>query len=291
MMISSMTGFGRGEVARDGYKATFEVSSVNGRHLDVSLRLPRWLFSLETPLKALVNDRLSRGKVLCQLTLEKEAPVADIGLNEPLAEVYIKALTDLADRHGLQGGVTVSDLLRFPDLWASRTEGPDEVIGGILREALNAALDELIAVRRAEGAALAADLQARLGTVNDHLDAIRKEAAGLPDAIREKLSSCVQQLFGSGEYDPQRLAQEIAYLAERADITEECVRLDVHSTHFAEALESDQAVGRRLNFLLQEMNREANTIGSKSASAEAATRVVALKEELERIREQVQNIE
>ncbi|HUU46696.1 MAG TPA: YicC/YloC family endoribonuclease [Acidobacteriota bacterium] len=290
-MISSMTGFGRGEVARDGYKATFEVSSVNGRHLDVSLRLPRWLFSLEMPLKSLVNERLSRGKVVCQLTLEKDTPGGDIGLNEPLAEVYIKVLTDLAARHGLEGGVTVSDLLRLPDLWSSRTEGPNDVVEGILRETLNVALDELIAVRSAEGAALAADLRARLETVNDHLVVIRKEAAGLPDAIREKLSSCVKQLFGSGEYDPQRLAQEIAYLAERADITEECVRLDVHRGHFAEALESDQAVGRRLNFLLQELNREANTIGSKSASAETATRVVALKEELERIREQVQNIE
>ena len=290
-MIHSMTGFGRGEVARDGYKATFEVSSVNGRHLDVSLRLPRWLFSLETSLKALVNERLSRGKVVCQLTLEKDVPTADIGLNEPLAEVYIKVLNDLAARHGLEAGVTISDLLRLPDLWASRTERPDEVIEGILREALNAALDELITVRRAEGAALAADLRARLDTINGHLSVIRKEAVGLPDAIREKLSSCVKNLFGSGEYDPQRLAQEIAYLAERADITEECVRLDVHRDHFAEALESDQAVGRRLNFLLQEMNREANTVGSKSASAESATRVVALKEELEWIREQVQNIE
>jgi uncharacterized protein (TIGR00255 family) len=290
-MINSMTGFGRGEVARDGHKVVIEISSVNGRHLEVSMRLPRWLLSLEAPLKAAVGKRLNRGKVFCQLTLEREETAPTLVLNEPLADWYIETLKGLADKHNLSGGVEIGHLTRLPDLWIGQTSAPDDHLESVLFEALSQATDQLVTAREAEGKALGIDLLARLKLIGEKLEAIKAEAERIPEAIREKLTARIEELIGSDQYDPQRLAQEIAYIAERADITEECVRLEVHLQHFEEALNSGGAVGRRLNFLLQEMNRETNTIGSKSQNIENSSAVVMIKEELERIREQVQNIE
>ena len=291
-MISSMTGFGRGEVVRDGYRAVFEVSSVNSRFMEVSLRLPRWLLSLEPPLKAIVDQRLSRGKAFCQLTLARDDSAApDVSINDALAGWYVTTLRELAVRYNLDGELRVGDLVRLPDLWSGKAQTADETVEEILREALTSAVDGLVATRDAEGQALCADLRERLAIIARVVASIKVETASVPAAIREKLTARVEELFGSAEYDPQRLAQEIAYMAERADVTEECVRLTIHREQFEEALDAERAVGRRLNFLLQEMNREANTIGSKSATAEVSTMVVTLKEELERIREQVQNIE
>ncbi|MEW5701857.1 MAG: YicC/YloC family endoribonuclease [Candidatus Zixiibacteriota bacterium] len=290
-MVNSMTGFGRGEVARDGFKATFELSSVNSRYLEVSLRLPRWLLALEAPLRAIVDARLSRGKVYGQLSWERTEWAPTQTFNEPLADWYIETLKGLAARHQMSAEFSVGALVGLSDLWSVRNESPDEQIEALLREALTSALDQLQRSRESEGQALAADLTQRLARVDELLGQIRARAAEVPQALREKLTARVTELFGNGGYDPQRLAQEVAYMAERADITEECVRLDVHVRQFKTTLAGREAAGRRLNFLTQEMNREANTIGSKSASWELSTLVVELKEELERIREQVQNIE
>jgi uncharacterized protein (TIGR00255 family) len=286
-----MTGFGRGEVAGGGLKATFELSSVNSRFLEVSLRLPRWLLALEAPLRAVVDARLSRGKVYGQLNWERTEFAPTQAFNEPLADWYIETLKRLAARHQMSGEFSVGSLVGISDLWTARNEAPDERIEAILREALTVALDQLQQSRGQEGRALAADLHGRLARIDELLRQIRALAAEVPQALRDKLANRVAELFGSGGYDPQRLAQEVAYMAERADITEECVRLEVHCRHFGAALDGPEAAGRRLNFLTQEMNREANTIGSKSVSGELSSVVVELKEELERIREQVQNIE
>jgi uncharacterized protein (TIGR00255 family) len=286
-----MTGFGRGEVARDGFKAVFELSSVNSRFLEVSIRLPRWLLAMESPLRALVDARLSRGKVYGQLSWERTESVPEQSLNEPLADWYIETLKRLAAKHQLPGEVNVGALVGMPDLWTTRNDAPDDRIEGVLREALTLALDQLQRSREDEGQALAVDLKRRLARIDELLQQVQTLASGVPSAIRDKLTARIDELFGSGGYDPQRLAQEVAYLAERADITEECVRLEVHRRHFAAALDGSEAAGRRLNFLTQEMNREANTIGSKSSSGDLSTIAVEIKEELERIREQVQNIE
>jgi uncharacterized protein (TIGR00255 family) len=290
-IISSMTGFGRGEVVRDGCRAVFELSSVNSRFLEVSLRLPRWLMGMEAPLRAVIDKRLSRGKVFGQLTWERADLAPTQSFNEPLAEWYIESLKHIAAKHASLGQLTLGDLVRIPDLWGSQAENIDATIESVLNDALSAALDQLIEARRREGQALAHDLAERIGTVENLVGKIRALADTVPAAMREKLNARIQELFGQAGYDPQRLAQEVAYMAERADITEECVRLLVHTKHFVETLSAGEAAGRRLNFLMQEMNREANTIGSKSASSEISTYAVGLKEELERIREQVQNIE
>jgi uncharacterized protein (TIGR00255 family) len=290
-IISSMTGFGRGEVLRDGCRAVFELSSVNSRFLEVSIRLPRWLMGMEAPLRGLIDKRLSRGKIFGQLTWERTDLAPTQAFNEQLADWYIERLGRVAANHKSLGPLTQGDLLRVPDLWGSQSENIDSTIESILNDALTAALDQLVEARNREGRALAHDLAERVQLVEDCVEKVKELADLVPAAMRDKLTARVQELFGQAGYDPQRLAQEVAYMAERADITEECVRLQVHTKHFIETLNSGEAAGRRLNFLMQEMNREANTIGSKSASSEISTYAVQLKEELERIREQVQNIE
>jgi len=290
-MIKSMTGYGRGEATRDGYKARFELSSVNSRHLEVSLRLPRGLLSMEVPLRKMVDAKLGRGKVYCQLTLERTDAAGPVALNSALAARYVTALRDFAVEHGIEGTLTAGDLARLPELWSVEATMVDENLSGVLEESLNTALDDLLSSRLAEGAALRDDLQQRMATIGEIIEEIKREAGTVPEQIRQKLTDRVEELFGDSQYDSQRLAQEVAYLAERADVTEECVRLDVHREQFRQALDAGEYVGRRLNFLMQEMNREANTIGSKSTTAELSSSVVRLKEELERVREQVQNIE
>lgn len=290
-MIRSMTGYGRGEVARDGYKATFEVTSVNSRHLEVSLRLPRGLLSYESPLRKLADSRLGRGKIFCQLTLERTDAQPEVGFNAALAGRYVAILRGFAAEQKIAAEISISDVARFPDVWTNEAPPSEDVLGGILNESLNAALDGLIKARETEGAVLAADLRKRLTLIDETLSYIKERAAEVPAHIRQKLTERIEDLFSGAQFDPQRLAQEVAFMADRADVTEECVRLDVHREHFAGALQAGDAVGRRLNFLVQEMNREANTIGSKSATPELSSRVVELKEELERIREQVQNVE
>lgn len=246
---------------------------------------------MEAPLRGLVDKRISRGKIFGQLTWERTDLAPTQSFNEPLAEWYIERLERLATKHKSLGPLTQGDLIRIPDLWGSQSENIDSTIESILNEALTAALDQLIEARNREGQALARDLAERVAVVEDYVGRIKSLADTVPAAMRDKLTARIQELFGQAGYDPQRLAQEVAYMAERADITEECVRLLVHTKHFVETLNSGEAAGRRLNFLMQEMNREANTIGSKSASSEISTYAVQLKEELERIREQVQNIE
>jgi len=290
-IISSMTGFGRGEVLRDGCRAVFELSSVNSRFLEVSIRLPRWLMGMEAPLRGLIDKRMSRGKIFGQLTWERTDLAPTQAFNDQLADWYVEKLSAVGARHKSLGPLTQGDLLRVPDLWGSQSENIDATIESILNDALTAALDQLVEARNREGQALAHDLAERAQLVEDYVGKIKVLADLVPAAMRDKLAARVQELFGQAGYDPARLSQEIAYMAERADITEECVRLLVHTKHFTETLSSGEAAGRRLNFLMQEMNREANTIGSKSASSEISTYAVQLKEELERIREQVQNIE
>ena len=246
---------------------------------------------MEAPLRGLIDKRLSRGKIFGQLTWERTDLAPTQAFNQQLADWYVEKLGQVAAKHESLGPLTQGDLLRVPDLWGTQAENIDSAIEFILSETLTAALDQLVEARNREGQALARDLAERINLVEEYVGKIKALADSVPAAMRDKLTARVQELFGQAGYDPQRLAQEVAYMAERADITEECVRLIVHTKHFIDTLNSGEAAGRRLNFLMQEMNREANTIGSKSASSDISTYAVQLKEELERIREQVQNIE
>jgi len=292
-MILSMTGFGRGEAEKNGHKATVELTSVNSRYLESQFRLPRGLNSLEPRLKEILTETFSRGKLSCVLAWEP-APGAGgrVLLNEPLAAMYQQVLQQIKEKLDLPGEITLADFVALPDVFAFEPEEPDhDLVDEISIQALKQAVTALKEMRRAEGEKIRHDLIARLSSIDEAVKRIETESSGNAEAYRQKLHNRIRELFGDGGYDPQRLAEEVAYLAERSDITEECVRLKIHSGHFREALGGSGPVGRRLNFLMQEMNREANTVGAKAASAHISAEVVTIKEELEKIREQIQNIE
>ncbi len=292
-MIRSMTGFGRGEAEANGHKATVELSSVNGRYLETQVRLPRGFNILESPFKEKIAGKFSRGKISCTLAWESPPEaVGDVSLNEPMARMYQEVFQQIKDKLDLPGEVTVADFVTLPEVFHYRAAEPDlEFVQRLGEQALAGAIDGLRLMRQAEGERLQSDLQKRIEMVIASVAAIEKFSQGNVEVYREKLRARIKELFGDNGYDPQRLAEEVAYFAERSDITEECVRLKIHADHFGEAITGAESVGRRLNFLTQEMVREANTIGSKAGSADISSRIVRVKEELEKIREQIQNVE
>jgi uncharacterized protein (TIGR00255 family) len=292
-MLKSMTGFGRAMTEADGMQWTIEVASVNSRFLDVAARLPRALAGTEFALRKRIGSRLSRGKVTLTVTWESlPNEVAGVRINAPLAKAYIKQLRELQSSSGVSGEVTIDLIAALPDLFSSATDSDDrESREATLLGALDLALDKLETMREAEGEKLGNDVVGRLETIHAELGHIESEAEAYARALAEKVKERVSQLFEDVTIEPQRLAQEAAFLAERADITEERVRLSAHIQEFQATLKKGGQVGRRFNFLLQEMVRETNTIGSKTGELTVIQRVMRIKEELEKIREQVQNLE
>jgi len=292
-MISSMTGFGRGEAKQDGHRATMELTSINSRYLELQVRLPRELAALEPRVKEILSDSFSRGKLMCVLAWEPASGATiKVALNEPVARMYQDVFRQIQECLGVSGEVTVRDMVTLPDVFTVSSQGFDaQLAGAVAEEALGQAVAALREMRHAEGQKIHHDLAGRLSVIVDALGCVETAAQGNVDVYRQKLQARARELFGESGYDPQRLAEEVAYLAERSDITEECVRLRIHAQHFRDTLEGSGGAGRRLNFLIQELNREANTIGSKAQSAEISTWVVTIKEELEKIREQIQNVE
>lgn len=296
-MIRSMTGYGSAAFEVEGAGFEVEVRSVNHRHLDVKARLPRGLASFETELRAQVAERLARGKVDLTVRATPGAALADaVELDLEVAARYLEAARRLREEHGVGGELDVQALLSLPGVArVVERELGEESARAALRAALAAALDGLVAMRDAEGAALDRDLRARLERLEALTREIESRAGEVQRAVRDRLRKRAEQLRDeTGLLDEARLHQELVFAADRLDVTEECVRLRSHVAQFRSVLDAAgprEPAGRRLDFLLQEMGREANTIGSKSADAPVAHRVVELKTELERIREQVQNVE
>lgn len=294
-MIRSMTGYGRGEVTAAGVTWTVEVRSVNHRFLEISANLPRHLWALEERLRGLIKSRLARGRVEVQLNWEgrPEKPVTliwDRAQTEELVGVLARMGALLPEPEP----VRLSHLLPFADLILTRERPAQDVeeLWRILAPALAQALAALEGMRTREGAALAQESRKLLQDLIRKIDQIKAQAEELPRLWQEKLRARLQELLGEGaEVDETRLAQEVALLAERRDIQEELARLDSHVAQFLEALSGSGPVGRKLDFLLQEMWRETNTIGAKAADLEISQAVVAMKLLLERLREQVQNLE
>lgn len=292
-MVASMTGFGRGETEADGYRASVEVRSVNGRYGDVSVRLPRTLAELEPRIKALVLSTVSRGQVSVSIMLKGEAvergvPVVNVGI----LEAYKEGLEVLKARMGLAGEVDLIQAAMLPDIFEFETKAPDvEAIWAVVGPACQAGVARCQAMRRAEGEKLAQDLVDRIGRLESLVCKVEELAPARVETVRQKLEEKLREFLGPEQVDENRLLMEVALLAERSDITEEYVRFRSHNAQFLQTLKWDEAVGRRLNFLLQEMLREANTIGSKTGDVEIAHLVVEMKEEIEKLKEQVQNIE
>lgn len=289
-----MTGFGRAEVTRRGIHVLVEARSVNSRFLEVFARLPRTLAHRENDVREIVRTYVSRGKVSITATIESESNgLVPLKVNVSAARAYHKLLNDLRktvrlrERIKLEHLLTFSEVFEPPDVAAS-----DEREWEATAEAITLAVQNMNEMRRHEGAELAKDLKSRIAWIEQTVRRIEElSSRRIPDE-RQRLQERIAQLLGNKfDVDQNRLELEIALLADRLDVTEECVRFHSHNKFFLETLERDEAAGRKLNFLLQEMNREANTIGSKANDAEISQLVVRIKEELEKIREQLQNIE
>jgi len=296
-MIRSMTGFGRASFAMREARFDVEVRSVNHRFLDARVRLPKPLASLEAEVKAAIQARFERGKVDLTVTaLAGELRATRLEIDLAAAQQYLGAAAALRGEHGVGGELRVADVLALPGVARfEEAELPAEALRDSLLAALEQALSALDAMRAAEGAALERDLDARLGRVIE-LAAFLEQRSGLvQQAVRERLRKRAQQLEQeTGLLDAARLHQEVVIAADRLDVTEELVRLRSHVGQFREILAGAgprSPVGRRLDFLLQEFGREANTVGSKASDAPIAHQIVELKTEIERMREQVQNVE
>ncbi len=288
-----MTGFGAGRGEAGGEAISVELRSVNGKFCEVKPRVPRELSALEPELVKTIKARISRGVIDAFVRREAggargPAPRADL----PLAAAYAKALRDLKDSLGLAGEPTVQDLAAMEGVIAIGDTAPDpQAAATALQQALSAAIDALDQMRRREGEALARDLSARLDAIEKGAREVSLLAPLQVNAVRERLATRIAELTRGVSLDPARLAQEVAVFADRTDVTEELTRLASHLAQARGLISSQAPAGRKLEFLVQELNREINTIGSKSQHAGIAGMVVELKAELERIREQVQNVE
>lgn len=271
-----------------------ELRSVNSRFLEVTARLPRTLSKREKDIKELARSYVTRGSITVNVSLEYENDgEVPLSVNESAARAYFRLLNNLRKSVKLREQVKLEHLLKFSEVFeVNREKESDEREWAVVQEAVTSAFKDLNEMRRKEGAELAQDLESRIKWMNDALDqieAISKER--IPEAHQRLQERVAQLLQDTSLIDKGRLELEIALLADKLDVTEECVRYRSHNRFFLEALANDEAAGRRLNFVVQEMNREANTIGSKTNHAEIAHLVVRLKEELEKTREQLQNIE
>lgn len=289
-----MTGFGRGTVAGEDFKVAVEIKTVNNRYLDIHLRLNQELSSLEMNMRKLIGARLSRGRVDLNISLERSATTT-YEINRPLVAGYINVLREIQKEFNLAGDVDINSLTRLPGaLTTARDDLDEESVAGI-EQAVGEALDDLERMRESEGAALAEEMRGRVAKIEAEVPAIENAAAGLADAYRQRLQKRIGELVNRGgpaiELDAGRLAQEVAYLADRSDISEELVRLRSHLEQFRAAIDSQGEVGKRLDFLLQELNREANTVLSKSTEISIKDAGLAIKAEVEKLREQVQNVE
>ena len=289
-----MTGFGRAEVAKHGIIATVEVRGVNSRYLDVTTRLPRLLSQREKDIKELVRSHVNRGSLVVSVTVEEESDgIVPVSVNKAAAKAYIKLLNDLRRTAKIRETVKLEHLLKFSEVFeVSREQESDERQWGVVEEALQQALEGFNAMRQKEGSELAKDLEQRIGWLSLTVDKIEQlSRARIPEEQKRLHERITQLLDDKSIVDQNRLELEIALLADKLDVTEECVRFRSHTKFFLETMASVGSSGRKLNFLVQEINREVNTIGSKTSDSEIAHLVVQIKEEVEKIREQLQNIE
>lgn len=292
-MIRSMTGYGAGTSEEAGFRVSIEIRSVNGRFFELSVRAPKSMASLEGRVREQAQAHVKRGNVSVVIRCDGETEEAvPLTVDVEAGRRYYNALTQLKQALGLTGEISISMIAGYPGLLKDELPAVDAERGWPCVEvALGEALQAMTAMKDREGAVLAKDIAGRVAILRQTIDAIELRAPDRVVQYRRRLTDRIAAMVGDTAVDQQRIAMEVAVMAERADITEECVRFRAHCDAFLAALESDDGAGRRLNFLLQEMNREANTVGSKANAADLSHDVVIIKEELERIREQAQNIE
>ena len=291
--MNSMTGYGKGTAARDGRELTVELKSVNHRFLDVSMRLPRLLSCIEDPLRAAIGARLSRGHVDVFVNYRNtRSDAKTVRVDAALLSAYVKAANEANETLGLSNDLTLSNVLRLPDVTEIVPADEDtDALVSLAVEAANLALDGMIVMRKAEGERLKAALNGGVDQMDAYRGQILARAPFVAEDYRKKLNERIESVLSDAEIDRARLATEIALFADRCCIDEELVRLKSHIAQFRQYLVSEQPVGRNMDFIVQEMNRECNTIGSKANDAELTKAVLDCKAEIEKLREQIQNVE
>lgn len=292
-MIKSMTGYGRCSETVENMEITAEIKAVNHRYFEFSSRVPRQFGFLDEKIKQYVKDRVSRGKTEVYISINMlDNTAVSVEINQPLAKAYVDALRELKNTYSLDGEIKAIDVSRFPDVLAVRKEEQDEeAIFEAVKTVLSKAVDSFIEMREAEGKKLRDDIVSRCDTILSYVSQVEEKSEQSVKTYRERLEEKMRELLGDVKVDEQRLLTETAIFADRVAVDEETVRLKSHVSQLKDMMNSDEPVGRKIDFLVQEMNREANTTGSKCSDIEITKIVVEIKSEIEKIREQLQNIE
>jgi len=289
-----MTGFGRGAAGGENFAVAVEIKTVNNRYLDIHLRLSQELAATEMVVRRIVSGRLSRGRVDVNINIDRTG-ATDYEINHALIAGHVKALRDIQHEFNLGGEIDINSVARLPGALTPARDGLEDAHMAGIESAIKEALDDLELMRESEGAALAEELRVRVAKIEAEVPIIENAASDLVDAYRKRLHKRISELVARGgqtiELDAGRLAQEVAYLADRSDISEELVRFRSHLEQFRSGLEEQGDIGKRLDFLLQELNREANTVLAKSTEIAIKDAALAIKAEVEKLREQVQNVE
>ena len=291
-MIRSMTGYGRATVSKNSREYQVEIKSVNHRYLDISIKMPKILSYLEETIKKEIASKIKRGKIDVFITFENNSTEGrNIKINTEIAEMYIKELRNLAEKEGILSNIEVTEISKFPDVLNIKNDEPDEKIENELIETVREAVNNLIDMRQKEGSKIAEDLLIRLKDIQNKIKKISELSTGLIQEYVVKLEARIKELLKDVEIDSARLAQEVVIYADKCSVEEEVTRLKSHIVQFENLLNSEEAVGKKLDFIVQEMNRETNTIGSKANNLDITNEVINVKTQIENIREQIQNIE
>jgi len=292
IMIKSMTGFGRGKYENEGRFYTVEIKSVNHKYSDISIKMPRFLNSFEDKIRKRILEEISRGKVDVYITFENYSSIGtNIHFNIELAKEYIKGLKELANETKMEYNINLVDLSKMPEILKLQEDENEEIIGKELMFALDEAMNNFIQMRQLEGEKLIYDMLERLKFIEEKVSEIEKYSKTLVKEYMQKLETRVKEMMNDKVVDENRLAQEIVIFSDKSSIEEELIRLKSHILQFKNFAKGTSPIGKKIDFLIQEMNREVNTIGSKANCLEITNRVIDLKTEIENIREQVQNIE
>ena len=291
-MIKSMTGFGRSRYEKDGRTYTVEIKSVNHKYTDISVKLPRFFSSIEDKIRKEILNSISRGKVDVFITFENySSEGTNIRVNRELAKEYIKEFKLLAEETGVDYHLSVTDISKLPEILKIEDMQDEDKILTELMQAVNQALEKFVEMRAEEGKKLISDIEKRIYYVREKIEEIKTFSSTLVEEYMQKLELRVKELMKTNVVDEARLAQEIVIFSDKSSVEEELTRLESHISQILKLIKESSPIGKKMDFLIQEMNREVNTIGSKANSLEITNRVIDIKTEIENIREQIQNIE
>lgn len=291
-MIKSMTGFGRSRLDKENRIYTIEIKSVNHKYNDINIKIPRSISYLEEKVKKVVTSNISRGKVDVFITFENNSTKGrNIKINKELASIYIQELKEIAKINNINENIEVTEISKFPDVLSIENVEDEDTIWAEVLECLNSAINNFVEMRKIEGEKISEDLEKRIEEVSLKVQEISKYSTRLVDDYIVKLETRIKEILKTDVVDKDRLAQEIVIYSDKCSVEEELTRLNSHIAQFKKLIKQDNPVGKKIDFLMQEMNRETNTIGSKANSLDITNLVIDIKTKLEDIREQVQNIE